>query len=167
MGYDISIGNASLEYSKGDEYMRISVELTTHPDAPTHCPYTKDGNMRSPGYCAWHEFCEDAGITEMFYGQGWDGSQRRYVECTDSFHREAPLLSEHPGAFPLLAEDLQYIRAARIKREATNGGKPPGFWDDDGNKDNGNDHVLARLLWLEFWIDWALTNCEMPAIANR
>ncbi len=166
MGYDISIGNARLAYYKGDEHMRIRVEPATHPDAPAHCPFTKDGNSRSPSYTAWHDFCRDAGITELFYGQGWDRTQCRYTECTDGFHRETPLLAEHPGAFPLLQEDLSYIKAARVKREATNGGKPPGFWGGDGSIDNGNDHVLARLLWLEFWIDWALTNCEMPIIAN-
>ena len=167
MGYDISIGNARLDYWKGDEDMRISVEPATHQDAPAHCPYTKDGNMRSPGYCAWHDFCREAGIHELFYGQGWSREERRYLPCTDAFHRETPLIAEHPGAFPLLPADLEYIKAARIKREQTNGGKPPGFGDEDGNRDNGNDHVLARLLWLEFWIDWALTNCEMPTIANR
>jgi len=29
------------------------------------------------------------------------------------------------------------------------------------------DATLARLTWLEFWIRWALDNCEHPAIYNH
>jgi hypothetical protein len=87
------------------------------------------------------------------------------MPCSEAFHRETPLIADHPGAVPLLPGDLEYVRAARIRREQTNGGRPPGFWEDDGT-DNGNDHTLARLLWLEFWIDWALDNCEVPIIQN-
>lgn len=166
MGYNISIGNATLNYQKGDEHMSIRVESASHPDAPDHCPYTGKGNMRSPSYTGWSEFCKEGGINELFYGQGWSREERRYTECSDDFHRETPLLAKHPGAFPLLPADLDYVREARINRERTNGGKPPGFWDGDGSVDNGNDHVLARLLWLEFWIQWALDNCEYPAMAN-
>jgi hypothetical protein len=169
MGYDIAIGEARIRYHKGDEHIDIDVVHTTHPDAPAHCPYTGIGNSRSPSYTAWSDFCKDAGIYELFYGQGWSRDERRYLGCSEDFHRETPLLSEHPGAFALLPADLEYVRAARIRREQTNGGKPAGFWDYDierGEIDNGNDHVLARLLWLEFWIDWALKNCEIPTIKN-
>lgn len=165
MGYNIRIGNAVLEYTAGDEHMRITVESAANDNAPDHCPYTGKGNSRSPSYSGWSEFCKEAGIEELFYGQGWNREQRRYLECSDDFHRETPLLSKHPGAFPLMPDDAAYITKARERREKSNGGKPPGFWDDD-NIDNGNDHVLARLLWLEFWMDWAFKNCERPAICN-
>ena len=169
MGYNITIGNAVLNYTNGDEYMKISCASETNEAAPDHCPYTGKGNTRSPSYTGWHDFCREAGITELFYGQGWSREDRRYKECTEDFHRETPLLSEHPGAFPLLLGDLEFITDARVRREQTNGGRPAGFWDEDENYrevDNGNDHVLARLLWLEFWIKWALENCERPAISN-
>jgi hypothetical protein len=169
MGYNIIIGNACLQYHKGDEYIRIDVTPATHPDAPTHCPFTKNSNSRSSSYTAWSKFCDDAGITELFYGQGWNRDIRRYMDCTEDFHRETPLLAEHPGAFALLPGDLEYIAAARAKRERSNGGKPAGFWDMDkewNEIDNGEDPTLARLLWLEFWIGWALDNCEMPTISN-
>lgn len=169
MGYNISIGNAVLQYYKGDEHIRVTVESAQHDEAPNHCEYTGKGNSRSPSYTTWHDFCKEAGIHELFYGQGWSREERRYLECSDDFHRETPLLSKHPGCFTLLPSDLEYVSAARVKREQTNGGKPPGFWELDKDWkeiDNGTDHVLARLLWLEFWIKWALENCERPAIAN-
>lgn len=165
MGYNFKIGNACLRYEKGDEYINIDVESATHPDAPAHDEFVGIGNMRSPSYTAWSDFCREAGIFELFYGQGWSREDRRNMECTEDFHRESPLIASHPGAMALIPGDLEFVRAARIKREQTNGGKPPGFWNDDGT-DNGNDPTLARLLWLEFWFDWALANCEIPTIKN-
>lgn len=165
MGYNFTIGNAVLEYTAGDEHMRITVESAVNDNAPNHCPYTGKGNSRSPSYSGWSDFCKTAGIEELFYGKGWSREESRYLDCPEGFHRETPLLAEHPGAFPLTADDLAYIIKARVRREQSNRGRPPGFWGDD-NVDNGNDHALARLLWLEFWIDWALKNCERPAISN-
>jgi hypothetical protein len=165
MGYTFTIGNARLRYHKGDESISIEAVPATHQDAPAHDPFVGIGNSRSPSYTAWTDFCKDAGIYELFYGQGWSREDRRYLPCSEGFHREKPLRDEHPGAVPLLPADLEYVRAARIRREKTNGGRPAGFWEDDGT-DNGNDHTLARLLWLEFWIDWALENCEIPIIQN-
>lgn len=169
MGYTIKIGNARLDHDKGSEWLEIDVEPATHPDAPTHDPYVGNGNSRSPSYTAWSDFCREAGIYELFYGQGWSREERRYLPCSEDFHRETPLIASHPGAFALIPADAEYITAARIRREQSNGGRPAGFWDYDlerGEIDNGNDHVLARLLWLEFWIKWALDNCTIPTIKN-
>jgi hypothetical protein len=165
MGYTFTIGNAQLNYYKGDEHIRIAAERADRPDAPAHDPFVGTSNSRSPSYSAWSDFCKDAGIYELFYGQGWSREERRNCLCSEEFHRESPLIAGHPGAAPLLPADLDYVRAARIRREQTNGGRPPGFWEDDGT-DNGKDHTLARLLWLEFWINWALENCEIPIIEN-
>jgi len=44
---------------------------------------------------------------------------------------------------------------------------PPGFeaeWDYDGPPNY--DYSLARLIWLQWWVNWAITNCETPAISN-
>lgn len=168
MGYTITIGNAALKFDQDDLYLRIDVEGAEHPDAPAHCRFTGNGNSRSPSYTTWHEFCQDAGIYPLFYGQGWDRDARRYRECPEGFHRETPLLVEHPGCQPICHADLGYITAARIRREQTNGGKPAGFFESIGGCeiDNGTDHTLARLLWLEFWVRWALENCTIPAVGN-
>ena len=32
--------------------------------------------------------------------------------------------------------------------------------------DVANYH-MARLIWLDWWVQWALKNCERPAIYNR
>jgi hypothetical protein len=163
MGYTLIIGEAEIE--QYDEWVLISAKSATMDDAPNHCPFTKNGNMRSPSYTTWSEFCKEAGIFPMFYGSGWSREERRYESAEGNFYRETPILQDHPGASGLIAGDLEYVRAARINREKTNGGKPPGFWDDF-EVDNGKDPVLARLVWLEYWIDWALKNCENPVLAN-
>jgi len=168
MGYNISIGNAVLEYEREDLLMRIVVESAEHDDAPNHCEFTKKGNYRSPGYSAWADFCREAGreIVLLFYGNYPGGPNRGTYNEDEQFHRETAFLCHHPGCEPICVKDLELIRAARIRREATNGGKPPGFWECSKEVDNGTDATLARLLWLEFWFDWALRNCERPAIAN-
>lgn len=165
MGYNITVGNARINYDAAELYMRLDCEGAENDAAPDHCPYTGKSNCRSPSYTGWSDFCKDAGIAEMFYGQGWSRDERRNLECSEGFYRESPIISGHPGIQPIGQGDLDYVRAARIRREQSNGGKPAGFWNDDGT-DNGNDYCLARLLWLEFWIEWALKNCQYPAIHN-
>ena len=167
MGYNLTIGNAILRYSADDLYLRIGAEVVEHPDDR----YTGKSNSRSPSYTAWNDFCREAGIHEMFYGKGWDRDDLRYRNCSDDFHRETPLLVEHPGTQPLCRGDLEFVRAARIRREQSNDGRPPGFWECSNETgwvevDNGTDPTLARLLWLEFWIGWALDNCDIPVLAN-
>ena len=170
MGYNLTIGNARLNYDKEYNTLTVEAEGTSHPSAPIHCPFTGNGSSRSPSYTGWSEFCKEAGeeVYAMFYGSGWNRDYRMYDRPSEQFlelypRREIPILSNHPGYQPLCQDDLTIVRQARIEREKL--GKEPGFWDDD-NVDNGKDHVLARLLWLEFWIDWALKNCEIPILEN-
>lgn len=165
MSYNFKVGNAIIQYCKDDNYICIDVEYMEHPDAPDHCPYTGKGNLKSPGYSQWLGFCEDAGITELFYGKGWDRDSRANKPCSDTFHRELCLIESHPGAAVITEKDYLYVKAARIKREMMNAGKPAGYFEDD-NIDNGTDSTLARLLWLEFWFKYAIDNCEYPVITN-
>lgn len=163
MGYTLTIGNAILAYYPADMYLEVGAELASQEGAPDHCRFTGKGNSRSSDYSTWEGFCKEAGIYELFFGQGW-GVSGGYGPCPDGFHRETPLLAKHPGYQPLCEADYEFVKQARIRREANNGGLRPGFWDDE--TDNDTDGVLARLLWLEFWIGWALKNCEIPIIAN-
>ena len=171
MGYTLTIGNAALRYDADDLYLCIEAEGATHPDAPDHDKFTGKGNSLSPSYTVWSDFCRDAGIYELFYGQGWSREERRYLECSEDFHRETPLLAHHPGYAPICRADLDFVKAARERREQSNGERPPGFFDygaetDWKEVDNGTDPVLARLVWLEFWLEWALGNCAIPIIEN-
>lgn len=151
MGYSITIGNAKPEWSKsdGELWARWSVDRKALPDAPTfpHDEMTGSGNCRSPSYSGWAEFCRAAGLYDLFL-EKWEG-----------------LMCEHPGCKMIEKEHLLQVQAAleKWKRVAT---KPPGFEGWNGEDSDKYDHTLARLIWLEFWMRWALENCETPAIEN-
>lgn len=148
MGYNIYIGNAVPQFNKSDfPYLsaRWTVEPTEHPDAPDFsvdgCP-TGNGNGRGPSYSVWTDFTKWAGLYEMFYNED------------DGF------LRPHPGCCGITVEQVQEVEAAlhHKKNVAT---RPAGF-----SEDGSLDHNLARLMWLAFWMRWAVENCETPAIFN-
>ena len=161
MGYNLTIGEAEIEHNK--DFCRIDARIETHEDAPSHCKYTKNGNCRSVGYSAWSAFCKKADITTLFYGGGWQ--YPGYAPCPDGFHRETCLLAEHPGAQPITKADADYVSKKLEEYRAKNPNSIAGFWDE-GNVDNGKDYILARFLWLDFWMRWAVENCENPVFAN-
>jgi hypothetical protein len=151
MSYTFTIGNAVPEFSKddGDLSARWVVEGKTLPEAPEfpHDTMTGQSNRRSPSYSGWHEFCKAAGVYDVFYDE------------------RGNLQAGHPGCAMLTESDYERVKVA-LAAWRTHATKPPGFsgWN---NEDEGKyDHVLARLIWLEFWMRWALDNCETPAIQN-
>lgn len=161
MGYNFWIGNAVPEFSKdyGELSARWVVEAATHQDAPTfpNDDCTGNSNGRSPSYSAWSDFCREAGIYDLFYDE------------------RGHLNAGHPGCVMVTPEDLAKVREAREARQKT-ATLPPGFegypkFDKEAQTwvtpDEGKyDAILARLIWLEWWMDWALNNCETPAIQN-
>lgn len=151
MSYTFTIGNATPKFSKDDGYLMASwsVESKTLPEAPQfpHDEMTGQGNSRSPSYSGWSDFCRAAGIFDVFYDD------------------RGRLLAGHPGCVMLTEADYARIDGA-LRAWTTTATKPPGFsgWK---NEDEGKyDPILARLIWLKFWMRWALDNCETPAIEN-
>jgi hypothetical protein len=161
MSYSITIGNAVPEHSKeyGELYARWTVESASSSDAPTfpHDEMTGNGNSRHPAYSAWHEFCAVTGLEAMWYDKG------------------TGLLREHPGCFVLEPHHHATAKDAleRWREKAT---LPPGFFgfpefdketSTHKSPDEGKyDPILARLIWMEWWMAWALKNCETPAVCN-
>lgn len=152
MGYTFTIGNAVPSHSKDNFpclYAGWKVEPATHPDAPTFPNDEMTGNSksRSPSYGAWVDFCRDAGIYGLFYDE------------------RGRLLGGHPGCVGIDQDFAGGVSLAlrRVRAKAT---LPPGFegWDYKGPP--RYDYTLARLMWLDFWVRWALENCETPAIQN-
>lgn len=162
MGYNLTIGNAVPEFSKdyGELSARWVVPFVRHPDAPVfpNDGLTANSNGRSPSYSGWSIFCDHVGLTRLFYDER-DG-----------------LLRPHPGCKLLTAAHHTEVLAA-LQRRQTSSDKPPGFAGDskfnhetrawEPSPDEGKyDHHLARLIWLEWWMRWALANCETPAFEN-
>lgn len=153
MAYDIYIGNAvptTIEEDDGSYYSvwgGVTVNRVELEDAPSfpNDHMTGKGNSRHPGYGQWADFCSAVGLTDLF------------------FNKAHGLMRVHPGTFKLEFEHLVTVRDALYEYREAHPDAVPG-WHDVDRVENGN---LARLLWLEFWIDWALKNCERPAIHNH
>ena len=153
MGYSFTIGNARPEHDKGDfPYLsaRWVVDGVTHPDAPVfpNDEMTGNGNSRHPSYTVWSDFCRAVGLYEFFY---------------DAYGH---LRAGHPGCIRLTKADADLISAA-LARYRQKAALPPGFeevWRYDSPA--RYDYLLARLIWLDWWVRWAVENCETPAIQN-
>lgn len=157
MGYNFIIGNAVPHFDTSDfPYLdaRFIVEVVEHEQAPVfpHDTLTGKTNMRCPSYSAWADFCQTTGIYKLFY--------------TESGH----LVAGHPGCIGITRQDVEdvSIALARYKKHASRPPgfappRPPGFEED--YKGNYDAH-FARLIWLEYWMRWAVEHCELPAIQN-
>lgn len=153
MGYTFKVGNAVPEHHKDDfPYLSATweVENATLDEAPSFVgdAMTGKSNMRSPSYGVWAEFCRDTGLYEFFYDESGN------------------LHAGHPGCVGITQEDADLVTAVlnRYRAKAT---LPPGFEADDRYSGPARyDYNLARLMWLEFWMQWAVRNCETPAIQN-
>lgn len=152
MGYTFKIGNATPKFDKTsfpELYADWEVDAVTHPDAPEfpNDEMTDKSNVRSPSYTVWSDFARQTGLYEFFYNE------------------RGHLHAGHPGCIGITTEDVDLVAAtlARYRRGAT---LPPGFekWDYEGPQ--RYDYHLARLIWLEWWMRWAVENCETPAIEN-
>ena len=153
MGLNLKIGNAYVEANK-DAFPELRanwyVREVSLPDAPTfpHDELTGNTNCRYPTYSAWREFCMKVGLTDLFYD------------------KHEGLMRSHPGCQGITQRDADEVTEALAAYRATHD-KEPGFYGDDDNSDDDEwDPQLARLIWLEFWMQWAVKNCETPAFYN-
>lgn len=155
MSYNIKIGNAKPYFEKDEDelYATWEVEDQSLENAPNF-PNDPTGtsNERSPAYSVWRDFADWCGLYDLLLGM--DG-----------------LMYNHPGCKPLKKEHYEQIKAVLEKKKGIVVGEP-GFQklaEEEGSMDEyGIDQShLARLIWLEFWVNWALENCETPAIWNN
>ena len=158
MGYSLIIGNANVVMFPEEGTISFNINLESNEDSPSVCGYTGKSNHRMPSYSGWSDFCKNADIEELFFGKrGWRPEMRSYDYCSPDFHREYPLLYKHPGTFLLTKGDVEYLTLKRAAYE-----RKHGVSFEDRKKDIDYD----RLLWLEFWVKWAVENCQFPAIQN-
>lgn len=171
MGYNIEIGEAQLKGYKEDLYLEVGVKAEVHDDAPSFAndPLTGKGNSRSPSYTVWAEMCRETGLYPMFYGL--NGRRNPYMEPDPDCHRETPILANHPGFVMIGQEDVDVIKSALDRHIDEHGELEAGFRpfmesDEEAPKNAGECATRARLIWLHYWCDWAVKNCDWPIIAN-
>ncbi len=118
----------------------ISTEVIRLDNAPAFGEPTDHTNERWPSYTSWHDFCVFTGL-EVY---------------------NKTLINEHPGFQVLTEKHRTQLQVLIEKYRDKYPNVKPTF--DDELPENKQ---MCRLVWLEFWIDWALTNCKKPIITNR
>jgi hypothetical protein len=171
MGYTIIIGDACFEGDKDEAYLRVWATPQAHTEAPTfpNDEMTGNGNSRSPSYTGWSNFCRDTGLYGMFFGL--DGRRDPYMREDPNCHRGTPIMSDHPGYAPINTEDVLAVKQALDRHILKHSELTPGFrgWlerDEDAPPNAQACANRARLIWLHYWCDWAVKNCQWPVIAN-
>ena len=122
---------------------KVHVKRTWLHDAPGFPgDYADKINERMPSYSDWVSMANVVGLKRLF------------------FDEKIGLLSQHPGCAVLESRHLQEVQSA-VERFRTRFPEATPRCDM-----STEDAHLARLLWVEWWMGWALANCEMPAIYN-
>lgn len=194
MSYDIYIGEAVLVAPDPEEHNRMSVKVrgVSQPDAPTFPEdgMTGNGNSRHPGYSQWTDFTRTASIYDLFFDKE-EGLMREHPGCFLLRQRDLDRVrfaldqwrSKHQGTVPGFG-DREYFEKeiARLKpwvesgaldaepeRKACVAARLADYQRDMAALPPSGtfDPVLARLIWLEWWMAWALANCKTPAIHNH
>jgi hypothetical protein len=151
MGYVIKVGNAIPHIDKND-ILGWEITNSIDQDCPTFVGDNNQTNMRAPSYLVWSAFCKTVDLEEMFYLPAY---------------RDIPKRAK--GVIYLTNDSLGLVSNALTEYQ-TKAKLPPGFEDDEYLMANENslpryDGHLARLIWLAWWIEWALSNCTMPALS--
>ena len=169
MGYTLRIGELVIEYDQDEDEPRISVEAKgfRHDEAPAFGEPTDHESQRWPSYTSWSDFARDSGLYSMFYGKNHGGSE---------IIRDDALIAQHPGCVPLTERHRREVNAAldawrvRYPNAVPTFGRPAPegedwlMWSDPDNpEENGK---MTRLVWLHYWVNWALDNCKQPVFQN-
>ncbi len=158
MGYSIYIGEAVPEglsdYDEEDRPTepRFEVHSVSQDDAPTfpQDEMTGKSNGRHPSYSAWCNFAKIVGLDAFF-------------------DKSTGVMREHPGCFYLTQEHADAVTMALEKFRRAKPNAVPRFSNTfSGGTATATDEdaSLARLIWLEWWVRWAVKNCKRPAISN-
>lgn len=142
MGYNIYIGEAVLR--SDEEYLEASyiVKLASCAEAPIFPgeESPEQSNARWPSYSGWADTVRRLGLQDLF---------------------QTELMAQHPGICRLLPRHKELIDAAIEAYQLKHPGAKPGWVTG-----KIEDAVLARGIWLQWWVDWALKHCKNPAIYN-
>lgn len=147
MGYNLTIGELSIDKSPEDGigYSCISfgAKGMRLDNAPAFGEPTDYTNERWPSYTVWSDFARKANLYNVLFD--YEGRS---------------LVGGHPG-IRLVTEEL--CKAVQDALEQYRTRFPNAVAQFEGDDSNG---VLCRLIWLDFWLQWAFENCETPVLAN-
>ncbi len=149
MGFTFIIGNIK----------NGSVEVVESEHAPTFPGERNVGaNIRMPSYGSWSTFCDATGLRQVFYPPRVPMTVLlNFIRCW--FQCEW-LIARHPGVTRLTAQHARAITDAKT-RYMQEHPQVQARYDASLEEEH-----LAQLLWLEWWIQWALEHCQRPGISN-
>ena len=150
MGYTLTVGEIEFGHPLGAAVAHLTagrilmsgqiVPVTVEQAPAFPNDYLPRMNKRVPSYGEWSVFCKAVGLYDLFYGE---------------------LLKPHPGIVPITERHTQAIVAARTRYQQIHPHARACFGY------SMDDEHLARLMWLEWWFQWACANCRRPGICNR
>ncbi len=147
-----------------EEKQSWDVQRTSSPDAPmfpNDSILEPKSNWRYVNYIVWVAMAEECGITAWL------------------INNETGIIRDNESDVvkPLTENDYRIVNEAYLLRSAFAEGRPGWNMDDDElkieSKELGTlpriaatpyDQYLARLMWLRFWLRWALDNCSEPSV---
>lgn len=154
MGYSIIIGEMPSKEMDEPPIVKMS-------GAPAFGELTDCTNQRFPSYITWENFTRVAGLYNLFYD------------------KRSGLMRKHPGIEHLTRKHKTIIdRAIRAYESKHDVGPSSGkkfsyktivdmhFYPSRLNQKD-DDWNYNRLVWLKFWVDWALRYCKKPVLFNR
>lgn len=160
MGYRFTVGEAELRSEPSEQRVWISAKVVYRDDTPFEREECR-ANWIEAGYGWFANWCKRVGLSELFFGGGWNPTLREYDECVSEFHREQPL-NKGLGQPAMLCEgDLKLVREARIAWERHVDPRLVSFQTELDALD------YAYLVWFEWWFAWALENCQTPILEIR
>jgi hypothetical protein len=152
MTYDITIGNAIFGEATGlffdptgFQQVFSVVEEIELEEAP-YSEWTGKANYCTVSYAYWKHFTKTVGLNDLFW------------------NRDKGLMKRHPGLEPIRPADLEQVQEALVKYRWAGLAAVPGRKDYSFL---GRYDMLGSLTWLEWWMNWALENCQWPAIHNE
>jgi len=149
MGYNLTIGELKVFYHQDEDEPRVelSTRISHHDEAPAFGEVSDYTNGRYPSYSVWRDFAESVGLLSLFYGKE---------------ERDDALLANHPGCVPLTERHRREINEAFVDFKL----KYPDAVATYENKNILENGLLCRLVWLHYWVNWALDNCKQPVFVN-
>lgn len=167
MGYTITIGESCMVVTEEGDLKTVIADVYDE-NAPAFGDISDHRNFRMPAYSVWHEFTREVGLETLF------------------FDKSKGLMRNHPGIEHLTLFEAALIREAKTNFEDRHAppkmllspktgtelavlepllAPEPALEAEFGSTDR--NATYARLVWLDYWVSWAVECCEEPAIRNN
>lgn len=147
MGYTITIGQLKVQKNPDDglgcSCIGFDAECERLDNAPAFGEPTDYTNSRWPSYSGWSDSLKECGLYDLFFFEG----------C---------LIGGHPGVRLITRHLVDEVNARLAILESKNQNIVASYKD----KSNKLNSFYCRAVWLRFWLNWAIDNCDTPVIAN-